>query len=118
MRSIVIIKFGSHLYGTATPASDLDFKGVYIPSARDILLQRVKGSVSQHREKAEKEKNLPGEIDSDTYSLQRFLGLVAEGQTVALDMLFAPSWAMLELPLSCFPFHLELSIGQSNVLKA
>lgn len=98
MRTIVTIKFGSHLYGTSTPQSDLDFKGVYVPSPRDILLQRVKGSVSHHREKAEKEKNLPGEVDSDSYSLQRFLGLVAESQTVALDMLFAPSWAMPELP--------------------
>lgn len=93
MRTIVTIIFGSHLYGTSTPQSDLDYKGVYIPRARDILLQRVKGSVSEHRQKAEREKNLPGEIDSDTYSLQRYLGLVTEGQTVALDMLFAPDWA-------------------------
>lgn len=98
MRTVVTIKFGSHLYGTSTPVSDLDFKGVYVPCARDILLQRVRGSVSQRRQKAPKEKNLPGEVDSDTYSLQRFLGLVAEGQTVALDILFAPEWAMPEAP--------------------
>lgn len=113
MRQIVTIKFGSHLYGTATPQSDLDFKGVYIPCARDILLQRVKGSVSEQRQKAEKEKNLPGEVDRDTYSLQRFLGLVAEGQTVALDILFAPEWAMPEAPQ---PEWLEIAANRPRLL--
>jgi hypothetical protein len=114
MRQIVTIKFGSHLYGTATPQSDLDFKGVYIPCARDILLQRVKGSVGLHPAKAaEGIKNQPGEIDSDTYSLQRFLGLVAEGQTVALDILFAPEWAMPEAPQ---PEWLEIVANRPRLL--
>ncbi len=95
MRTIVRMKFGSHLYGTDTPASDLDFKSVFVPSARDILLQRVKGSVSTQRTKAEGEKNVAGEVDEEAYSLQRYLGLVAEGQTVALDMLFAPPASLL-----------------------
>jgi hypothetical protein len=98
MRRIVRIKFGSHLYGTSTPASDLDFKSVYIPTARDILLQRAKGSMNTARKKAEKEKNLPGEVEEESYSLQRYLGLAAEGQTVALDVLFAPEWSMTEPP--------------------
>lgn len=115
MRQIVTIKFGSHLYGTATPQSDLDFKGVYIPCARDILLQRVRGTVAQHpAKKAEGVKNLPGEIDSDTYSLQRFLGLVAEGQTVALDILFAPEWAMPEAPA---PEWLEIVANRPRLLS-
>src|ERR1051326_295946 len=98
MRNIVSIEFGSHLYGTSTPASDLDFKAVYIPSARDILLQRVKGSIVNARQKAEKEKTLPGEVEEESYSLQRYLELVSEGQTVALDILFAPEWSMTEPP--------------------
>lgn len=99
MRTIVRIKFGSHLYGTSTPASDLDFKSVFVPPSRDILLQRVKSSISSQRPKAEGEKNYAGEIDEEAYSLQRYLGLAAEGQTVALDVLFAPRWAMTENPL-------------------
>ena len=69
-----------------------------MPPARDILLQRVRGSVSSQRPKAEGEKNYAGEIDEEAYSLQKFLGLAADGQTVALDMLFAPRWAMIEGP--------------------
>ncbi len=98
MKTIVRIKFGSTLYGTSTPASDLDFKSVFVPTRRDILLQRVKGSVSTQRPKAEGEKNYAGEVDENAYSLQRYLGLAAEGQTVALDVLFAPRWAMVEPP--------------------
>lgn len=98
MRRIVRIKFGSHLFGTATPLSDIDYKAVFVPAARDILLQRVKGTHSTQRPKAEGEKNYAGEIDEEAYSLQKWLGLVADGQTVALDMLFAPDWALTEPP--------------------
>ena len=95
---IVQMKVGSHLYGTATPESDLDVKAVYIPSARDILLQRVSPVVSESRIKAHGEKNTSSDTDCEAFSLQRYLDLLAEGQTVALDMLFAPDWAMLEQP--------------------
>jgi RNA repair pathway DNA polymerase beta family protein len=98
MRKIVTIKFGSHLYGTSTQSSDIDIKSVFIPDARSIALQRVKGSVSSKRPKQVGEKNYAGEIDEESYSLQRFLELAAEGQTVALDVLFAPEWAMTQPP--------------------
>jgi len=84
-------KFGSHLYGTDTPLSDLDFKGVFLPDAKDILLQRVKGSLGDKKSKVEGEKNSSEDVDDESYSLQRYLGLLAEGQTVAIDMLFAPT---------------------------
>lgn len=98
MRLIVEMQFGSHLYGTATPLSDLDYKGVYVPDGRDILLQRVRDAISQSRPKAPGEKNSAGDIDRELYSLQRYLELLSEGQTVALDMLFAPDAVMLREP--------------------
>lgn len=98
MKNIVRIKFGSHLYGTSTPASDLDFKSIFVPSGRDILLQRAKGSINDNRPKGEFEKNVSGDVDEEMFSLQRFLGLAAEGQVVALDMLFAPDWALVGEP--------------------
>lgn len=95
---IVQIKFGSHLYGTATPESDLDIKAVYLPLARDILLQRVGPLLSDSRPKAHGERNTAADTDREAFSLQRYLELLAEGQTVALDMLFAPDWAMIAPP--------------------
>lgn len=88
--TIVRIEFGSHLYGTNTPTSDHDYKSVYIPSAHDILLQRVKGSTGHKVKRYEREKNAPEDTDDEAYSLQRYMTLLAEGQTVTIDMLFAP----------------------------
>jgi predicted nucleotidyltransferase len=98
MQAIVQIKFGSHLYGTATTASDLDIKGIYIPTAKDIVLQRVQHVISFKRAKSHGEKNTPEDVDREIYSPKKFLDLLAEGQSVALDMLFAPSNAMLSSP--------------------
>jgi hypothetical protein len=103
MQTVVRIQFGSYLYGTATPASDTDYKSVHLPDARDILLQRVAGSLGERRDKAECRKNLSSDVDDESYSLQRYLGLIADGQTVAVDMLFAPQpvvasdlWRMIQ----------------------
>ena len=93
MQEIVRIKFGSHLYGTNTPASDLDFKSVYIPDGKQVLLQKVKEVVSTNTKKDNLQKNSNTDIDIEQISLQKYLNLVLEGQTVALDILFAPSWA-------------------------
>lgn len=98
MDLIVEMRFGSHLYGTATEQSDLDYKAVYLPDARAILLQRVPGTIAEIREKPAGEKNAPGDVDREAYGLQRYLELLAEGQTLALDMLFAPDLAMQREP--------------------
>jgi hypothetical protein len=88
--TVVRIEFGSHLYGTNTPLSDHDYKSVYIPCADDILLQRVKGSTGHKVKRYDHEKNAPEDTDDEAYSLQRYMTLLAEGQTVTIDMLFAP----------------------------
>lgn len=90
MNKIIEIKFGSHLYGTDTPSSDADFKGIYLPNARDIVLDRVKRNISTSRPKREFEKNTKDDIDTEIFSLAEYLRLLSDGQTVALDMLFAP----------------------------
>jgi RNA repair pathway DNA polymerase beta family len=95
---VVEMRFGAHLYGTDTPESDFDIKGVYLPEARDILLQRVPPSVTASRQKDANERNRPDDTDREYYSLQRYLALLVAGQTVAIDMLFAPETAMTAPP--------------------
>lgn len=90
METLVLITCGSHLYGTATAQSDVDIKGIYLPEARDILLQRVKEVISMHRQKKMGEKNTPEDVDYDLFSPARYLSLVAHGQMIALEMLYAP----------------------------
>lgn len=96
MQNIVLITYGSHLYGTATEKSDLDIKGVYLPSGKEILLQHVQPVISQKRTKAFGEKNTQSDIDYELYSPSKFFALLAHGQMVALDMLYAPEAALLE----------------------
>lgn len=61
-------------------------------------MQRVAPTLSQGRAKARGEKNTAADVDAETFSLQRFLELLAEGQTLALEMVFAPDAAMLAPP--------------------
>ena len=41
MNLIVKMVFGSHLYGTNTPQSDKDFKGVFMPTNEQIYLGKI-----------------------------------------------------------------------------
>jgi hypothetical protein len=90
MNKILEIKFGSHLYGTDTPSSDLDFKGIYLPTAKEICLGTYKKTISTTRPKQTGERNTKDDVDIEIFSLDRYLSLLIDGQTVALDMLFAP----------------------------
>jgi hypothetical protein len=90
MKDILRIRFGSHLYGTSTPTSDEDWKGVFVPETRDVLLGHIPKTANSERGQ-DGVKNAPGELDLENYSLHHFVRLAVQGQTVALDMLFAPA---------------------------
>lgn len=81
--------FGSHLYGTSTPESDVDFKEIFVPPARDILIGNVKEHMSKNTNNTSS-KNTKDDIDHELYSLKYFFKLAADGETVALDMLHTP----------------------------
>ncbi len=100
MKTIIEITFGSHLYGTATAASDLDIKGLYLPCVRDILLQQIKPVIVETRSKKRGEKNRPEDVDYELYSPQKYLSCLAKGQSFALEMLFAPESALMTEPSS------------------
>lgn len=87
---LVKMKFGSHVYGTNLPTSDEDYKAIYLPSAEDILLQRVKQTDKDSTKEDPRAKNTADDVDIETFSVQRYFDLLLEGQTVALDMLFVP----------------------------
>lgn len=82
--------FGSHLYGTSTINSDTDYKGIFLPNKKDIILGNVPKSINSMTKTDTKAKNTENDVDTEIYSLHYFLHLACEGQTVALDMLHAP----------------------------
>ncbi|NVN43116.1 nucleotidyltransferase domain-containing protein [Asaia siamensis] len=98
MTPVIRMVAGLHLYGTDTPASDTDLKAVFLPSARDILLQSCQDVVVAQREKSHGERNQAGDVDETGFSLHRFLDFLGQGQIVALDMVFTPPDFWLEEP--------------------
>lgn len=69
--------YGSRLYGTALETSDVDVKGVYIPTAKEIVLGPIREVEDVNHEES-------------YYSLKKYMDLLVQGQMVALEMLFAP----------------------------
>lgn len=82
--------FGSTLYGTSKSGkSDLDIKGIYIPSQESILLQKEQHCLSFTTGNSVT-KNTEHDIDIQIWSIQKWLlQLLPEGNTNALDLLFS-----------------------------
>jgi predicted nucleotidyltransferase len=94
MDLLVKMIFGSHLYGTDTPDSDRDYKGIYMPTGREVLLGRIPKSYNSTTGSG-LSKNTAEDVDCEIYSLHYFLRLAYQGETAALDMLHAPASALL-----------------------
>ena len=86
MNILVDMVFGSHLFGTDTPNSDTDKKGIYLPSKEEVFLGKIPKLLTLSKGH-DNEKNTHTDLDHEIYSLHYFLKLACEGQTVALDML-------------------------------
>lgn len=96
---MVKMEFGSHLYGMNTPTSDKDYKGIFIPSADEILSYRIPKTVTLSSGNGNRLKNTPADVDDELYSLPYFLELALKGETVALDMLHAESQSIIKYSL-------------------
>lgn len=90
MRTVFKGYFGSHLYGTSTPESDVDFKEIFVPHPRDILLGTAMNHTNLNTNNSAT-KNTKDDVDHELYSLKYFFKLAAEGETVALDMIHTPA---------------------------
>jgi len=85
---LYLCKFGSHLYGTNTPDSDLDFKGLFLPNRRQLLL----GHYPRHLKYSsgnDESRNSGEDIDIELWSLQYFFELLGKGDTGAVDTIFS-----------------------------
>ena len=95
-------QFGSRLYGTQTPTSDIDWKHVVLPSLDDLLLcHKIENKVK----KTNTEKNVRNtadDVDEEFIPLQVFARHFVEGQTYALELAFALEGTHAEQTLWCF----------------
>ena len=103
MRDLILLKaiVGSQAYGTNTPQSDTDVKGVYLQDPLDVM----SFGYQQQREP-----------DKDTcyYEVQRFLELLQSSNPTVLELLFTPEDCILDIhPL----FNIILNHKQSFITK-
>ncbi|UJH94919.1 putative RNA repair pathway DNA polymerase beta [Acinetobacter phage PhaR5] len=88
-RLVMQCVFGSKLYGTSTPSSDLDIKGIFIPDAKSIIMGNALTHYNKNTNNSHS-KNTADDVDVEMYSLKYFIELAIKGETIALDMLHTP----------------------------
>lgn len=75
--------YGSHVYGLSRPESDIDIKGVYLPSIQNILLGKDNTPISK--------KNEELNIEVELKPIGSFLNSAKACDTNVMDMLHTPS---------------------------
>lgn len=74
---------GSQAYGTATPTSDIDYKGVYTQCTDDLISFRYKEQIEVGK-------------DESYYEVRRFLQLLQSANPTMLELLFMPANCIIE----------------------
>jgi hypothetical protein len=85
---VYLAKSGSHLFGTATPKSDLDVKGLFLPSIQSLYLQNAPQQFSQNTNNSNA-KNSCDDVDVTVWSVQFWLKLLTKGDINAVSLLFS-----------------------------
>lgn len=83
-RTIFLTRHGSHAYGTNTPTSDLDVKGVAVPPANYFLGFHQKFEQAESRTHEGK----PTDADLVVYDIRKFFNLAADCNPSIIEVLF------------------------------
>ena len=85
---LYLTEFGSVLYGTNTPSSDTDLKGIYLPSIKSVLLDQAPETIV-HNTSGKDVRNTADDIDITLYSVTYYIDLLFKGEVGAIDILFS-----------------------------
>lgn len=112
---------GSKLYGTNRPDSDEDLMGVFLPSTEEsfglVPFSRENSEHDLGEKKSTGERNTQGDLDRKFYRLDKFLGMLAEGQSKQLEMLFSPKhlWTITSPEWELLLSHKDLFLSKNAV---
>jgi hypothetical protein len=85
--------YGSMLYGTSTPESDEDKKVIVLPDLRRMMLGKVPKNKVKGTNKKEFVKNSAEDTDEEIVPIQVFAKDVLDGQTYALELVWAVDYS-------------------------
>ncbi len=85
---VYLSKSGSYLFGSNTPKSDLDVKGLFLPSRSSLYLQNAPQQFSQNTNNSNA-KNSSEDVDVTVWSVQFWLKLLSKGDINAVSLLFS-----------------------------
>lgn len=85
---VYLSEFGSSLFGLDTEASDVDFRGVFVPSMQSVLLKTDKPQY-KFSTGNDKSRNTNTDLDLQLHSVYEFFKLLSKGETGAVDVLFS-----------------------------
>jgi len=85
---VYVTKYGSKLYGTDNENSDTDYKGIFIPNKRSVLLKEDMEHYN-FNSNDNNTKNSKDDIDLQLFSVYKWFNLLKKGETGAMDILFS-----------------------------
>ena len=85
MSKLLEVKFGSQVYGTATPASDIDV-GVVLLEPKEFIF----GIANLTKKSTTIAQTVEGDTDTRQMYLRRFLNLCAQGNPNVIEWLYTP----------------------------
>jgi hypothetical protein len=103
MKVLAVLPFGSRMYGTFDENSDWDWKRIILPPLEDLLIG-VPIKNKFFSSSADTVKNTSDDTDTELVPIQTFASDVLDGQTYALEILFA---VLRETPMDLAYAHPE-----------
>jgi predicted nucleotidyltransferase len=97
LQALYVTKVGSTLYGTATPMSDIDFKGFCLPTATQL----VGMDTFEQQSYDNQVEDGPDKMEGQVYALKKFMHLaVVKANPTILEVCFAdPKFHIHSTPL-------------------
>lgn len=82
---------GSHAYGTSTPESDVDVRGVFLPEPEYVF------GFLHHVEQVERKKTKVSEDEETLFEFRKFMFLATQANPNILELLFVPDDCIIEM---------------------
>lgn len=95
MNVICKVRHGSHLYGLDTAESDVDYKGIFLPSFEDLVTCRASHEFRQSTG-SKHGKNTKDDVDTVFWSLQKFIKMACDGETAVIDIIHCNDENLIE----------------------